>query len=398
VRTIIKTQRGVDMKKTRALALASIMALSLAACGGEGAGGAANETQSGNTANSSENTSGEGKVVGVAMPEQTLQRWINDGNAVKEGLTELGYEVELQYGGNDIPTQQEQIDQMITKGVDVLIIASIDGASLSTQLDAAESAGIPVVAYDRLLTGNPNVDFYVTFDNGNVGVQQGTSLLQGLGILDADGNETGETGPFNVEFFAGSPDDNNAQFFFNGAISVLQPYLDNGTIVVKSGQTSFNQVATQGWDQARAQARMDDLVTANYRGGDKVHGILASNDALGRGAITSLQNSGYTLDDIPVVTGQDAEAASAKFIHEGWQYSTIFKDTRKLAAQSIVVAQDLLEGREPEANDTETYDNGEVVVPSYLLESDIVTKESLTSLLVDSGYYTQEQIESGSAG
>lgn len=378
----------MSMKKWAGVAAAAVFTLALGACSGEGAGGDDATTPAGDDSAT--------KVVGVAMPEQTLERWQADAAAVQDGLTEAGYEVELQFAGNDIPTQQEQIDQMITKGVDVLIVASIDGASLSTQLDAAASANIPVIAYDRLITGTENVDFYVTFDNFNVGVQQGTSLLQGLGILDDGGADTGEKGPFNIEIFAGSPDDNNATFFYNGAMSVVQPYIDNGTLVVKSGQTDFGQVATQGWDQARAQSRMDDLVTSSYQS-DKVHGILASNDALGRGAITSLQSAGYTLDDIPVVTGQDAELASTKWINEGWQYSTIFKDTRKLAVQAVDSAKALLEGGQPEANDTETYDNGVKVVPSFLLESDVVTSDNLTELLVDSGYYTQSEIDSGTS-
>lgn len=378
----------MSMKKWAGVAAAAVFTLALGACSGEGAGGDGATTPAGDDSAT--------KVVGVAMPEQTLERWQADAAAVQDGLTEAGYEVELQFAGNDIPTQQEQIDQMITKGVDVLIVASIDGASLSTQLDAAASANIPVIAYDRLITGTENVDFYVTFDNFNVGVQQGTSLLQGLGILDDSGADTGEKGPFNIEIFAGSPDDNNATFFYNGAMSVVQPYIDNGTLVVKSGQTDFGQVATQGWDQARAQSRMDDLVTSSYQS-DKVHGILASNDALGRGAITSLQSAGYTLDDIPVVTGQDAELASTKWINEGWQYSTIFKDTRKLAVQAVDSAKALLEGGQPEANDTETYDNGVKVVPSFLLESDVVTSDNLTELLVDSGYYTQSEIDSGTS-
>ncbi len=378
----------MSMKKWAGVAAAAVFTLALGACSGEGAGGDDATTPAGDDSAT--------KVVGVAMPEQTLERWQADAAAVQDGLTEAGYEVELQFAGNDIPTQQEQIDQMITKGVDVLIVASIDGASLSTQLDAAASANIPVIAYDRLITGTENVDFYVTFDNFNVGVQQGTSLLQGLGILDDSGADTGEKGPFNIEIFAGSPDDNNATFFYNGAMSVVQPYIDNGTLVVKSGQTDFGQVATQGWDQARAQSRMDDLVTSSYQS-DKVHGILASNDALGRGAITSLQSAGYTLDDIPVVTGQDAELASTKWINDGWQYSTIFKDTRKLAVQAVDSAKALLEGGQPEANDTETYDNGVKVVPSFLLESDVVTSDNLTELLVDSGYYTQSEIDSGTS-
>lgn len=385
----------MSLKRLLAFCVAPVMVFALAACGGGGAGVESSPTP-GATDGESEQPASEKGTVGVAMPEQTLARWIADGNAVKTGLEEAGYSVDLQYAGNDIPTQQEQLDQMIVKGVDVLILASIDGAALGTQLDAAAAAGIPVIAYDRLLTGNENVDFYVTFDNYNVGVQQATSLLEGLGVTDASGAETDEKGPFNIEIFAGSPDDNNAKFFYNGAFDTLKPFLESGVLVVKSGQNEFGQVAIQGWDQAKAQSRMDDLLTSTYQSG-KVDGVLAANDALGRGAINSMQSSGYTVDSFPPVTGQDAEAASAKLILEDLQYSTIFKDTRKLAAQAVLAAQDLLEGKEPANNDTSTYDNGVKVVPSFLLESDIVTKENIVELLVDSGYYTQDEIESGVA-
>ncbi len=385
----------MSLKRLLAVCLAPVMVFALAACGGGGAGG--ETTTAPNTTDTESGNSDGGKgMVGVAMPEQTLARWIADGNAVQTGLEEAGYSVDLQYAGNDIPTQQEQIDQMIVKGVDVLIIASIDGAALGTQLDAAAAAGVPVLAYDRLLTGNENVDFYVTFDNYNVGVQQATSLLESLGVVDSAGAETSEEGPFNIEIFAGSPDDNNAKFFFEGAFDTLEPYLDSGVLVVKSGQADFGQVAIQGWDQAKAQSRMDDLLTSTYQG-SKVDGVLAANDALARGAINSMQSSGYGVDSFPPVTGQDSEAASAKLILEDLQYSSIFKDTRKLAAQAVLVAQDLLEDNEPENNDTSTYDNGVKVVPSFLLESDIVTKDNIVELLVDSGYYTQDEIESGVA-
>lgn len=385
----------MSLKRLLAVCVAPVMVFALAACGGEGAGAEAPST-SGGTETQTENPDGDKGMVGVAMPEQTLARWIADGNAVQTGLEDAGYSVDLQYAGNDIPTQQEQIDQMIVKGVDVLIIASIDGAALGTQLENAAAAGVPVIAYDRLLTGNENVDFYVTFDNYNVGVQQATSLLESLGVVDETGAETDEKGPFNIEIFAGSPDDNNAKFFYNGAFDTLKPHLDSGVLVVKSGQTEFGQVAIQGWDQAKAQSRMDDLLTSTYQG-DKVDGVLAANDALGRGAINSMQSSGYAVDSFPPVTGQDAEAASAKLILEDLQYSTIFKDTRKLAVQAVEAAQDLLEDKEPTNNDTSTYDNGVKVVPSFLLESDIVTKANIVELLVDSGYYTQEEIESGAA-
>jgi len=382
------------MKSLKIVALGAALALSLAACAGDGAGGG--ETDAAPAAG------GDGaKTVGVAMPTQTSERWIADGKAVEDGLKAAGYEVNLQFGNDDIPTQQQQIDQMITKGVDLLIVASIDGTALANQLEAAAEKNIPVIAYDRLINGTENVDFYVTFDNYNVGVQQATSLLVGLGLLAEDGKAAGAaTGPFNVELFAGSLDDNNAHFFWKGAIDTLKPYMDEGTIVVKSGQTDIEKAATLRWLQETAQKRMEDLLTSTYSDGSKVDGVLSPYDGISRGIITALQNAGYGPGQdagLPIVTGQDAEIASIKLINDGVQFSTIFKDTRKLATQAVTAAESFLKGEEPEANDTETYDNKVKIVPSYLLESDIVYAGNIKSLLVDSGYWTDAQVASGQA-
>ena len=382
-------------KQLIAAAAGTAMALTLAACGGSGAG----ETTDDAT-NTAGGDSGETFRVGVAMPTQTSERWIADGDAVKSQLEELGYEVDLQFGNDDIPTQSQQIDQMITNGADLLIVAAIDGTALAGQLQTAADNGIATIAYDRLIRDSENVDFYVTFDNYQVGVQQATSLLVGLGLLNEDGSEGDATGPFNIELFAGSPDDNNAGFFFNGAMSVLQPLIDDGTLVVTSGQTDFDTVAILRWQQETAQKRMEDLLTSTYSSGAKVQGVLSPYDGLSRGIITALQNAGYsgtTADGFPIVTGQDAEIASVKLIADGVQFSTIFKDTRKLATQAVTAAGEILAGGEPTANDTETYDNGVKVVPSYLLESDIVYASNIQSLLVDSGYWTAEEVASGVA-
>lgn len=383
--------RKLWAKRGLAALATGTMAVSLAACGGSGAGAGG-----GGGAGDGE----EGGLVGVAMPTQTYERWIADGDAVKSGLEEAGYDVDLQFAGDDIPTQQAQIDAMINKGAEALIIASIDGTALGTQLDAAAAADIPVISYDRLIRDSEHVDFYVTFDNYEVGVQQGTSLLTGLGILDENGEEAADApeGPLNVELFAGSPDDNNAGFFYEGAMSVLQPYLDDGTLVVPSEQVDFGTVAIQRWEQEGAQSRMEDLLTSSYSKGEKtVDGVLAPADVLSRGVITALSNSGYGKGDLdmPIITGQDAEAASAKLIEEGKQYSTIFKDTRLLADQAVIAATSFLEGEEPEANDTETYDNGQLVVPSYLLPTVIVTADNLEAELIESGYLTEEEVASG---
>ncbi|MCB2174217.1 MAG: sugar-binding protein [Actinomycetales bacterium] len=388
----------MSLKKFVAIAAGTTLALSLAACGGSGATG--DESSSSDTAATDGGSMEEGGLIGVAMPTQTSSRWIADGNAVKDGLEALGYTVDLQYANDDIPTQQQQVDQMITKGAKALIIAAIDGTTLSGQLQSAADKGIPIISYDRLIRDSENVDFYVTFDNYKVGVQQATSLLVGLGILNEDGSEGTAKGPFNVELFAGSLDDNNAYFFFNGAMSILQPLIDDGTLVVKSGQTDINQVNILRWQQETAQKRMEDLLTSTYNDGSKVQGVLSPYDGLSRGIITALQNAGYpatTTDGFPIVTGQDAEIESVKSINDGVQFSTIFKDTRKLADEAVKVAEAYLTGGTPEPNDTETYDNGKKVVPSYLLESTIIYKDNIQKELVDSGYWTADEVATGVA-
>ena len=373
--------------KARTLVVAAAgaaLALSLAACSGGGAGSDADPTEA---------APDETVIVGVSMPTQTSERWIADGEAVKSGLEALGYQVDLQFAGDDIPTQSQQVDQMITNGADLLIIAAIDGTALSGQLQVAADAGIPVIAYDRLIRDSANVDFYVTFDNYAVGVLQAESLLEGLGV------NGGATGPFNVELFAGSLDDNNAHFFWAGAMATLQPHIDAGHLVVQSGQVEIEQTNTLRWLQETAQKRMEDLLTVSYSDGTLIDGVLSPYDGLSRGIITALSNAGYGTDaqPMPVVTGQDAEIASVKLIVDGVQYASIFKDTRKLAAQAVSASADFLGGGAPTPNDTSTYDNGVKVVPSFLLESDIVYADTIQSLLVDSGYWTAEEVASGLA-
>ncbi|APX33258.1 MULTISPECIES: multiple monosaccharide ABC transporter substrate-binding protein [Brachybacterium] len=365
-------------------------ALGLAACGGEGAGSGGPDPDA----------APSDQTVGVAMPTETYERWVADGANIKKGLEDKGYKVDMQYAQDDIPTQQQQIDQMINSGVAALLIASIDGASLSAQLDNAASQGIPVVAYDRLLTDSENVDFYVTFDNYKVGVSQANALMFGLGLLDEEFEPADDApeGPLNVELFAGSLDDNNAHLFWKGAIDTLQPYLDDGTLVVPSKQTDIEQAATQRWEQETAQKRMETLLTTYYNSGEELSGVLAPADPLSRGIINALQNTGRgpTIEEgLPIVTGQDAEIASIKLIADGVQHSTIFKDTRELAERAIVACESMLKGEDPEANDTETYDNGVKVVPSYLLPVQMVLESNYEEILVESGYYTEEQVESG---
>ncbi|MGY3519731.1 MULTISPECIES: multiple monosaccharide ABC transporter substrate-binding protein [Micromonospora] len=367
----------------------AVLALSIAACSGEGAGGG------GDTADKKPTD----LTIGVSMPTQTSERWIADGNSVKEKLQAKGYKVDLQYAGDDIPTQSQQIDQMITQGADVLIIAAIDGTALTGQLQAAAQAKIPVISYDRLILGSPNVDFYVSFDNYKVGVAQATALLVGLGLQNKDGSKGTATGPFTIELFAGSLDDNNTQYFFGGAMDTLKPFFDNGALKVKSGQTKIEQAATLRWQQGVAQTRMEDLLTSSYNDGSKVDGVLSPYDGISRGIITALQNAGYGKGNkkLPVVTGQDAEIASIKLINDGVQSSTVFKDTRLLAEQAVIAAEAFLQEKQPQANDTTTYNNKVKVVPAYLLPIQTVFKDDIKSVLVDSGYWTAEEVAAGQA-
>jgi putative multiple sugar transport system substrate-binding protein len=335
-----------------------------------------------------------GALIGVTMPTKSSERWIADGANVQKQLEALGYKVDLQYAEDDIPTQTQQLDNQITKGAKLLIIASIDGTAITTQLENAKANNIPVIAYDRLIRNSPNVDYYATFDNFKVGVQQATSLLTGLKVLNADGSPGTAKGPLNVELFAGSPDDNNATFFFNGAMSVLQPKIDDGTLVVKSKQTDFKQAAILRWQPKVAQDRMENLLTSTYRGGAKVDGVLSPYDGLSIGILSALKSNGYGTagQPYPIVTGQDAEKASVKSIIAGEQYSTIYKDTRELAKTTVQMADAILKGQTPQTNNNKDYNNGVKVVPSQLLESVIVDKSNYEKILIEGGYYTKADI------
>lgn len=325
-------------------------------------------------------------TVGISMPTKTSTRWISDGETMEKLFKEAGYTPDLQFADDDIPNQLAQIENMVTKGAKVLVIGAIDGTTLSDILQKAHDAGVKVIAYDRLIRDSGNVDYYATFDNFQVGVQQATSLVQGLKL-------DGATEPKNIELFGGSPDDNNAFFFYDGAMSVLQPLIDSNKIVVKSGQKGMDQVGTLRWDGAVAQARMENLLSSNYTDA-KVDGVLSPYDGLSIGIISALKGVGYGSGDMPMpaVTGQDAELPSVKSILAGEQYSSIFKDTRELAKVTVGMVNAIMEGKEPEVNDTKTYDNGVKVVPSYLLKPVAVDKSNIKDVLVSSGYYTEDQI------
>jgi putative multiple sugar transport system substrate-binding protein len=330
---------------------------------------------------------GDKGLIGISMPTKSSTRWISDGDSMVKEFTGMGYDTDLQYAEDDAPTQLSQIENLVTKGVKVLIIAAVDGSTMSDILQKAHDAGVKVFSYDRLITKTPNVDYYTTFDNFGVGVLQANSLVAGLKERFAS------VKPWNVELFGGSPDDTNAGYFYNGAMSILDPMIKDGSIVIVSGQMGMDKVGTLRWDGAVAQARMDNLLSANYTD-KKVHGILSPYDGLSRGIISSLKGVGYAPGaEMPIVTGQDAEIASVKGMNAGEQYSTVFKDTRELAKVTAKMVDTVLGGKEPEINDTKTYDNGVKVVPSYLLTPHAVGKADIKAALVDSGYYTQDKID-----
>ncbi len=318
-------------------------------------------------------------TIGIAMPTQSSARWIADGNNMVDQFKAAGYDTVLQYAEDDIPTQLSQVENMISQGVDALVIAAIDGTTLSSALENAAAAGIPVIAYDRLIRDTENVNYYATFDNFQVGVLQANSLVECLQSRFPDQK------PWNVELFGGSPDDNNAFFFYDGAMSVLQPMIDAGDIVVPSGQMGMDVVGTLRWDGAVAQARMDNLLSANY--GDKtLHGALSPYDGLSIGILSSVKGVGYGSGDMamPCVTGQDAEVPSVKSILAGEQHSTVFKDTRELAKVAANMVDAVLSGKQPEVNDTKTYENGVKTVPAYLLKPVSVDASNWKEVLVGS--------------
>jgi putative multiple sugar transport system substrate-binding protein len=305
-----------------------------------------------------------------------------------EKLKELGYKTDLQYAEDDVDKQIEQIENMIVKGAEVLVVASIDGTALTNVLEKAADQDIQVIAYDRLIMETPNVSYYATFDNFQVGVLQATYIEEALNLSE-------EAGPFNIEVFAGSPDDNNANFFWDGAMSVLQPYIDSGKLIVQSGQTSFEQGATMRWDGNLAKSRMENILSKSYSNGETVDAVLSPYDGISRGVIQALKGVGYGSGDLPlpVITGQDAESASVKSMIAGEQTQTVFKDTRDLADVVVNMVQSIQKDEDAEVNDTETYDNGEKVVPSYLVEPVSVDINNYKEILIDSGYYTEDELK-----
>ena len=325
-----------------------------------------------------------GKKVGVAMPTQSSERWINDGSNMKAKLEDLGYEVDLQYAEDDVQAQVSQIENMIASGVNCLVIASIDSSALVNVEKQAKEAGIPIIAYDRLLMDTDAVSYYATFDNKGVGTAIGKYIEEKKDLANA-------TESYTIEFFMGSPDDNNAHMLYAGLMEVLQPYLDNGTLVCKSGRTSFDDTCILRWSQETAQQNCENYLTGFYA--DEDLDICATAfDGFAYGCKAALEGAGYTDANWPLITGQDAELMATKNIIAGSQTMSIYKDTRLLADKCVTMVQAVLEGAEPEINDTEQYNNGVITVPSYLCTPVAVDKDNYQEIIVGGGYYTEEQL------
>jgi len=329
-------------------------------------------------------------TIGVSMPTKDLQRWNQDGANMKTMLEKAGYKVDLQYANNEIATQTSQIENMVTKGEKVLVIASIDGSALKNVLDSAKKKGIKIIAYDRLIMNSNAVSYYATFDNYKVGTIQGSFLVDKLGLKSRS-----KSAPATIELFTGSPDDNNINFFFGGAMDVLKPYIDSGVLVVPSGQTSKAQCATLNWSTEAAQSRMENLISAQGYGpkGKKLDAVYSSNDSCALGITNALVAAGYTKDNFPLVTGQDCDIASVKNMIKGTQAMSVFKDTRTLAAKVVGMVTAIIQGKKPEVNDTKTYNNGTGIVPSYLCDPVFATTANYKALLIDSGYYKASDVQ-----
>lgn len=372
-------------KKILATLLAATMVFSLAACGGKKDDGKAATS---GTVKTEEQAESNGMTIGVCMPTQSSERWINDGNNMEAILKAKGYEVKKQFAEDDPAEQVKQIENMISQQVDALVIAAVDGDSLAAVCDQAKQNDIPVIAYDRLIKNTDAISYYATFDNKGVGTKIGEYVKEKKELDKA--KEAGES--YTIEFFMGSPDDNNAKLLYEGIMEVLKPYLDDDTLVCKTGRTSFDDTCILRWSQETAQQWCENYLSSQYAD-EKLDIACSAFDGFSYGIKAALTGAGYTEEDWPMVTGQDAELMAVKNIIAGTQTMSIAKDTRTLAEVAATMVDAVCQGKEPEVNDTETYDNGKIVVPSYQCEPVAVDKDNYKEVLVDTEYYTEDQLK-----
>ncbi|CAL8975770.1 MAG: ABC transporter substrate-binding protein [Cellulomonas sp. 73-145] len=376
----------MTLTRTKLVAVVMGAALALASVAG------CSSTRTNNTpAGGATSANAAGTLVGIAMPTKSLERWNRDGAHLEDLLKKAGYQTSLQYADNKVDQQVTQLQNMINQGAKVLVIASIDGKALGPVLQQAADKGAKVIAYDRLINESPNVDYYATFDNYKVGQLQGQFIETALGLKDGKG-------PFNLEPFAGSPDDNNAKFFFSGAWDVLNPYVQSGKLVVPSGKApktdaDWTSIGIQEWKSETAQSEMQNRINSFYAGGKKIQVVLSPNDSLALGIAQALDAAGYKPGaDWPVLTGQDADKANVLNMLQGKQSMTVWKDTRALGDEVAKMVDQVVKGQTVDVNDTKTYDNGKKVVPTYLLAPQVVTKDTVKKSLVDSGFYSASDL------
>ncbi len=378
------------MKKVVAALLTAALTAGLAGCGSKAPAEESKTESAKSETETSGETESEGKKsgrIGISMPTQSSQRWIIEGNEMKDQLEAMGYTVDLQYGEDLVDHQVNQIENMLTKEIDVLIVGAIDSGAMTDIVKKVKDSGALVIAYDRLLMNTENVDYYATFDSIRIGELQGGYIVEKLGLEEGKG-------PFNIELFAGSLDDNNTALYWEGAMNKLTPYIDNGMLVVKSGQTDMNQCATLRWDGAEAQKRMDNILSSAYSDGSHVDAVLAPYDGISIGVLSSLKAIGYGSEDMPypIITGQDAEIPSIKSILAGEQTQTVFVNVKNLASVAVTMADQYLSGKEVEVNMVEYYDNGVKKVSGMAIDATSLDMDNAVEELVGSGYYTEEQI------
>lgn len=370
------------VRKVAAACLGACLAVLCCACGSSFEGYVDNDVDYRSVMQASGQSNGH--KIGVSMPDKELQRWAQDGSNIKTQLSDAGYTVDLQYAGNDASMQDSQVNNMIDGGCEILVIAAIDSEALTDSLDNAKESGVTVISYDRLITGSDAVSYYASFDNRLVGELQGEYIENALDLKNTDG-------PYHIELFTGSPDDNNCNFFFGGAMDVLQPYIEEGKLIVTSGQMTKEECSTKGWSTDRAKKRMESILKDYYSDGTKLDAVLASNDSVARGVAEALMENGK--DDFQVLTGQDCDINSVKNIINGKQSMSVFKDTRQLAEKAVEMIEAVLNGKEVPVNDTSSYDNGTGIIPSYLCGPVFADKENYKEILIDSGYYEAEQLQ-----